>query len=171
MYSMNIKEHLKHLDILLQTFCKAGLKINLGKCSLFTEEVKFLGHIINAQGIFMDQSYIEKIKNWPVPETGKDVQQFTGFINYYGSYFKNFSDITAPLNKYRNSSKVEWDRESMEAFEKTKELFCSEVSKSYPDWQMEAEPFILDTDWSSTAMSAILSQKQNGQDQMISCYF
>ena len=41
---------------------------------------------------------------------------------------------------------------------------------SFPDWWMEAEPFILDTDWSATAMSAVLSQKQNGQEQMISCW-
>ena len=169
-YSMNVEEHLEHLNTLLRTFCEAGLKINLGKCTLFAEEVKFLGHIINAEGIFMDQAYIEKIKNWPVPETGKDIQRFTGFINYYGSYFKNFSDITAPLNKFRNSSKIEWDEKSMEAFTKTRELFCEEISKSFPDWRMEAEPFVLDTDWSSTAMSAVLSQKQNGQEKMISCW-
>ncbi len=95
-YSMNIEKHLNHLDILLQTFCKANLKINLGKCSLFTKEVKFLGHIIYSQGIFMDHSYIEKIRSWPVPETGKDIQRFTGFINYYGSYFKIFLMLQHP---------------------------------------------------------------------------
>ncbi|MCP4267005.1 MAG: hypothetical protein GY777_15785, partial [Candidatus Brocadiaceae bacterium] len=51
-----------------------------------------------------------------------------------------------------------------------KELFCQEISKAYPDWRMEAEPFVLDTDWSATAMSAILSQKQNGIERMINCW-
>ncbi|MCP4267881.1 MAG: hypothetical protein GY777_20315, partial [Candidatus Brocadiaceae bacterium] len=169
-YSDNVEEHLRHLDLLLQTFCKANLKLNLGKCSLFAKEVKFLGHIINENGIHMDRSYIQKIKDWPRPETGKEVQKFAGFLNYYGSYFKDFSEITAPLNKYRQSSEIKWSEEDIKSFELAKELFCQEVSKAYPDWRMEAEPFVLDTDWSSTAMSAILSQKQNGIERMINCW-
>jgi hypothetical protein len=31
------------------------------------------------------------VKDWPTPQKLKDVQEFAGFLNFYGHFIKNFS--------------------------------------------------------------------------------
>ena len=166
-HSNTIDEHFVHLGKVLECLCEAGLKLNIGKCHLFSEEVKFLGHIISGQGISMDQEYLDKIAAWPLPVTGKDMQRYLGFLNYYSTYFHNFAQVTQPLNTLRNVKKIEWTEDLMNTFKETKELFCQQVKKAYPDWN--AGTFILDTDFYSKAFGVVLSQIQDGKEVMINC--
>lgn len=54
--SKNEKEHLEHLRLLLIRLNDYGIVININKCSLGQQEVKFLGYQINKEGTFIDQS-------------------------------------------------------------------------------------------------------------------
>ena len=167
LHSNTVNEHFIHLRKVLECLCAAGLKLNIGKCNLFSEEVKFLGHKISGQGISMDQDYLTKISEWPLPITGKDIQRYLGFINYYSTYFQNFAKVTQPLNALRNLKKIEWTDDLINSFKETKDLFCQQVRKAYPDWNEGI--FILDTDFSNKAFGVILSQIQNGKEVMINC--
>ena len=40
---------------------------------------------------------IEAVKDWPEPQLVRDIQVFLGFTNFYRSFIKNFSKITASL--------------------------------------------------------------------------
>ena len=166
-HSNTIDEHFIHLGKVLKCLCTAGLKLNIGKCDLFREEVKFLGHRISGNGVSMDQEYLEKIAKWPLPVTGKDIQRYLGFLNYYSTYFQDFSKVTQPLNALRGVKKIDWTDELINSFKETKTLFCKHVRKSYPDWN--GGSFILDTDFSSKAFGVILSQIQGGKEVMINC--
>jgi hypothetical protein len=86
-HSNTITEHFIHLEKVLECLCVAGLKLNIEKCHLFSEKVKFLGHRVSARGISMDQEYLDKIAAWPLPVTGKHVQRYLGFLNYYFIFF------------------------------------------------------------------------------------
>ena len=167
LFSKTIEDHLGHLEAVLKVLVLAGLKLNLGKCDIIKTQVKYLGHVINREGIFMDRSYLDKIKAWPKPVSGKDIQSYLGYLNYYNSYFQDFAKITQPLNKLRGDKFIVWDQVLTQCFENTKAMFVKEVSKGYPDW--EGSPFILDTDFSSTAMGAVLSQVQNNREVMLQC--
>jgi len=61
-YSQSEKEHLDHLTQVMKVLEKEKLYGNLKKCSFFTQEVTFLGYIITAQGIMVDDSKIESIR-------------------------------------------------------------------------------------------------------------
>ncbi|MCP4053810.1 MAG: hypothetical protein GY739_12245, partial [Mesoflavibacter sp.] len=167
-YSKTVGEHLGHLDSVLTALRKSGLKLNLGKCDLIKDQVVYLGHVVSAHGIEMKRDYIEKIRGWPLPETGKELQSFLGYVNYYQSYFSNFAQVIYPLNRHRNDIKIEWDHTLKQAFTQVKNLFCTALVKTYPDWQ--GMPFILDTDFSSQAMGGVLSQNQGGVEKMITCF-
>ena len=166
-HSNTVEEHFIHLRKVLECLCTAGLKLNIGKCDLFATQVKFLGHCISGSGISMDREYLEKIANWPKPVTGKDIQRYLGFLNYYSTYFQDFAKVTQPLNILRGEKKIEWTEQLSNTFQNTKSLFCKEVSKSYPDWN--GGVFILDTDFSSKAFGVVLSQIQNGEEKLINC--
>ncbi|GKA64750.1 putative reverse transcriptase domain-containing protein [Tanacetum coccineum] len=48
-----------------------------------TQEEHFLGHVINGNGIHVDPSKIETIKNWKAPRTLIEVRSFLGLAGYY----------------------------------------------------------------------------------------
>ena len=44
---------------------------------------KFLGHVINAEGVHPDPSNVEKIVNWSMPQNAVEVRGLLGMGNYY----------------------------------------------------------------------------------------
>ncbi|GKF61346.1 putative reverse transcriptase domain-containing protein [Tanacetum coccineum] len=40
--------------------------------------MKFLGHVINSQGVHMDPAKVEAIKSWSAPKSPTEVRQFLG---------------------------------------------------------------------------------------------
>ena len=69
LYSKNISDHIKLLDRVFGLLSKNKLFLKDSKCHLFLEKVNFLGHIVSANGISVEQGKVDAIKNWPVPET------------------------------------------------------------------------------------------------------
>ncbi|GKB18743.1 hypothetical protein Tco_0852666, partial [Tanacetum coccineum] len=45
--------------------------------------VQFLGHMIDSEGIHVDPTKIESIKDWASPKTPTDICQFLGLAGYY----------------------------------------------------------------------------------------
>nr|GEV95118.1 hypothetical protein [Tanacetum cinerariifolium] len=60
-------------------------------------EVQFLGHVINGDGIHVDPSKIEAVKNWKAPRTLFEVHSFLGLARYYLRLIEDFSKIAKPL--------------------------------------------------------------------------
>jgi hypothetical protein len=58
-------------------------KINMKKTKIAILEVKFLGAVINYEGICMNPDKIKVVKDWLEPKTVKEVQSFLGLTNYY----------------------------------------------------------------------------------------
>ena len=54
-FSSKIKEHIKRVRNILERIKEASLKLNRDKCHFLKTETKFLGHIINKQGIRTDE--------------------------------------------------------------------------------------------------------------------
>ncbi|GJY70547.1 hypothetical protein Tco_0474250 [Tanacetum coccineum] len=56
-------------------------------------KVQFLGHVINGNGIHVDPSKIEAVKNWKAPRTPIEVRSFLGLVRYYRRFIENFSNV------------------------------------------------------------------------------
>ena len=54
-YSQNEQEHEEQLRKVLQRLCDCQLYAKLSKCEFWISEVLFLGHIINREGLAVDQ--------------------------------------------------------------------------------------------------------------------
>ena len=61
------------------------------------QETEFLDHWITTDGIQMDKHKIEAIQDWPELKNVKEIQQFTGLVNYYWKYLRNYSQFMGPL--------------------------------------------------------------------------
>ena len=45
----------------------------------------------------MEDQQIEAVKQWPEPQSVRDIQVILGFANFYKQFFQGFSRIAAPL--------------------------------------------------------------------------
>ncbi|GJS79908.1 reverse transcriptase domain-containing protein [Tanacetum coccineum] len=66
------EEHVEHLRLVLELLKKEKLYAKFSKCEFWLREVQFLGHVINGNGIHVDPSKIEAIKNWKALRTSTE---------------------------------------------------------------------------------------------------
>nr|GEV37127.1 putative reverse transcriptase domain-containing protein [Tanacetum cinerariifolium] len=63
-YSKNKKEHERHLKLMLRFLKEDKFFAKFSKCEFWSSKVKFLGHVIDSEGIHVDPSKIESVKDW-----------------------------------------------------------------------------------------------------------
>ena len=166
-FGKTFEQHLTNLAKVLERIEHAGLKLQPQKCHLLQSQVQFLGHIISTEGVSPDPQKTEKVKQWPIPQSTKEVQQFLGLASYYRRFVKNFASIAAPLHKLTEKHSVfRWTPSCQEAFCHLKTRLTSAPILALPDW---SKPFTLDTDASDTGVGAVLSQS-NGGDETVVAY-
>ncbi|GJX92022.1 putative reverse transcriptase domain-containing protein, partial [Tanacetum coccineum] len=68
-YSRNEKQHEEHLKLILELLKKEGLHAKFSKCEFWLSRVRFLGHVIDSEGIHVDPAKNESIKDWASPKT------------------------------------------------------------------------------------------------------
>ena len=105
------REHLQNLRSVFSRLSTAGLKLQPKKCHLCSPQVEFLGHVVSAEGVSTDPKKIEKVANWPVPTSKREVQQFLGLANYYRRFMEDFARIAKPLHRLTEKTvDFAWDR-------------------------------------------------------------
>ena len=110
-------EHLQNLQAVFKRLRQAGLKLKPSKCSLLQQEVQYLGHIVNREGVSVDPGKVEKVLTWPVPQSVQEVRQFLGFCSYYRRFIPNFADIARPLHRMtEKNANFKWTSEAGAAF-------------------------------------------------------
>ena len=62
-FSQNFEEHVERLEKVFQRLIDAGLKLSPAKCHLVQDKLKYLGHIVSANGISTDPAKIQCVKN------------------------------------------------------------------------------------------------------------
>ncbi|KAH9698003.1 hypothetical protein KPL71_023835 [Citrus sinensis] len=62
-------EHIEHLQSVLTVLRKEKLYANLKKCSFCTNQIVFLGYVVSAKGIEVDEEKVKAIKEWPTPKS------------------------------------------------------------------------------------------------------
>ena len=67
-YSKNLDEHVQHLTCVFDVLREEKLYANLKKCCFCTNEITFLGYIVNDKGIYVDQEKVKVIREWPTPQ-------------------------------------------------------------------------------------------------------
>lgn len=112
------EEHLQHLREVLSRLQQAGLSLKLSKCRFGQSKVSYLGHVIGGGEIQPDPKKLEAVRNYPHPETTKDVRAFLGLVGYYRRFIPHFATIAAPLSDLTRKGKpqiIEWGASPSEA--------------------------------------------------------
>ncbi|GJZ32783.1 putative reverse transcriptase domain-containing protein [Tanacetum coccineum] len=98
------------------------------------EHVEHLRHVINGNGIHVDHSKIEAVKNWKAPRTPFEVHSFLGLAGYYRRFIENFSKIAKSLTILTQKCKTfDWGEEQENAFQTLKDKLCNVPVLALPD--------------------------------------
>jgi hypothetical protein len=73
-YSKTIDEHLEHIKEVFKRLKEVELHLKLRKCEFFMEQMEFLGHTIDREGIRPNKDKIKAILDMPVPKTKTNVK-------------------------------------------------------------------------------------------------
>ncbi|KAD2393271.1 hypothetical protein E3N88_40248 [Mikania micrantha] len=157
-YSKTQEEHKEHLQLALEQLRQKKLYAKLSKCDFWIREVKFLGHVVNEQGINVDRSKIEAIKNWGAPKTPTEVRHFLGLAGYYRRFIEGFSKIAQPLTALTHKDKKYlWTEKQETAFQLLKQKLCSAPILSLPDG---TDDFVVYCDASIQGLGCVLMQRE-----------
>jgi hypothetical protein len=66
-YNRNESEHIDHIRQVLHVSCDAKIYGNLDKCTFCKDKGIFLGYVVSAYRVEVDESKFAAIKNWPTP--------------------------------------------------------------------------------------------------------
>ena len=96
-YSDSLEQHIDHLRLVLQKLREHQLFIKMPKCSWGRKETEYLGVIVGNGTLRTAPDKISTVRDWPLPETQKQIKSFVQFCSYYGKFIHHFSDCDAPL--------------------------------------------------------------------------
>ena len=124
--------HNKCLVKFLERAREKQLKFNSSKLRMHLRELPYIGHRLTTEGVKPDPNKVAAIRNMPEPKTPQDVRRFLGKANYLSKFLPHLSQASEPLRKLtEKDSEFQWGVKEQEAFQKVKELMCSEKVVAY----------------------------------------
>ena len=93
------ERHDEIVEEVLRRLEKNDLFVKPEKCVWKIREVGFLGVRIGEDGVRMEKEKVQRVIEWLVPRSVKDVQKFLGLANYYRWFVKDFTKIAKPLHE------------------------------------------------------------------------
>ncbi len=156
-YSRSMDEHLEHLEIVLRTLEEHHFHIKPSKCAFAQVELEYLGHIISAEGVRVDQRKIQAMLDWPWPKDITALRGFLGLTGYYRRFVKDYGLIAKPLTTMLKKGGFLWTIQARKAFEDLKEAMTQTPVLALPDF---SKPFEVYTDASGEGIGAVLVQER-----------
>ena len=112
----------------------ANLSMKKSKCSFFSKEIQYLGHILSATGIRPLPAKAHAVQHIQPPTTPKQVRAFLGLVRYYRKFIKGFAKIDKPLTLLtRQQVKFEWTPVHHTTFLHLKEAIVQAPILYYPN--------------------------------------
>jgi len=96
-FSRTVEEHITYLNEVSSLLSRAGASRKASKCSLFQEEVKYLGHIVGSGHIRVNEKNLVGLRLAEPPRTKKDLRSFLGMCNVYRRFVKDYAQAARPL--------------------------------------------------------------------------
>jgi RNase H-like domain found in reverse transcriptase/Reverse transcriptase (RNA-dependent DNA polymerase)/Integrase zinc binding domain len=164
--SPSLESHRRHVAEVLDILSRNGLVINVGKCVFGQSTVEFLGHRVSSAGILPLADRVAAIRQFPSPNTVKELQSFSGLINFYRRFIRSAAKLLLPLTAVlkggpAGSKKLQWTAEMRRAFTAAKTAVAAACTLQHP---LPGAQLSLATDASASHVGAVLQQRRTTTD-------
>ena len=154
------EDHDRCLRAVLNRIKDAGLTLNKDKCVFNQRSVKFLGQVIDEQGIRPDPDKVSAVLKMKPPSTTTEVRRFLGMANQLTKFSPHLADKMKPLRELLSTRNAfVWGADQDMAFRAIKQALSSGEMLARYDTNLETS---LSADASSYGLGAVLRQKQPG---------
>lgn len=154
----NDDNHDERVRKALERCKRINLTLNLQKCEFGKNSVKYLGHILSADGVKPDPSKSEAIQKMPAPRDRKGVQRLMGTVNYLAKFVPEMSTKTAPIRELlKHDVNFQWEKPQEDALKKIKHVLTSQPVLVFFDVK---KPVTISCDASKSGLGAVLLQEE-----------
>ena len=150
--------HDKRLKQVLERVRHHNLKLNKDKSQIKLDEISYIGHVLNKDGLKPDPNKTKAISEMNRPSNKEELQRFLGMVTYLAKFIPNLSQTAAPLRVLLEKD-VEWhwtDQQTV-SFESLKQLVTKAPVLKYFD---PTQPVKISVDASSKGMGAVILQDE-----------
>jgi hypothetical protein len=98
--STTIEEHCERLDLVLTRLRAHNFFCNIDKCQFQMEEIKYLGHLVDAHGTKPDPDKVRILRDWPEVDIKSSInnsRSFLGLATYFRRFIPKYSTLAGPL--------------------------------------------------------------------------
>ena len=74
-------DHIDRIGEVLSRLRQTGLKCKPSKCEFLKCSIKYLGRVVDKEGVRPDPDSVETIMQWTRPRNKRELQSFLGFAN------------------------------------------------------------------------------------------
>ena len=95
------EEHEAHASQIIQRLIDKNLRLKPGSVNIGHTQLKVLGRLISAFGMYMDAQKRDDVMKWPLCVDGANLHSMLGFTGFLADHIRNYAEITAPLQKIK----------------------------------------------------------------------
>ena len=81
-----------------------------------SDEVDYLGHRIDAEGIHPSGDALSTVRDVPAPTNVTELRSYFGMANHYGRFLPNLATMLAPMHQLLTKD-VKWHRSPATCFQ------------------------------------------------------
>ena len=103
---------------ILKRLEEENITLNRAKCEFNKPSVKFLGHIVDRNGIRPDPAKTASITKMATPRLVADVRRFMGLVNQLGKFSSQIAEISEPIRVLPRKNRAwVWGTDQQKAFD------------------------------------------------------
>ena len=110
-FGRSFGDHLRQIDLVLDTLGKANLSVNPNKTEIGYQEIEYLGYRISGTSIRLSERHIKAISNMAAPKNLKALQRCLGATNFFRKHIPNYAKNTYHMRQLlKKDVKFQWSK-------------------------------------------------------------
>lgn len=164
-------DFIHNLEEVFKRLRQYNVTLNPKKCRFGMDKVEYVGHVVSFEGITFSDEKREKVLDFPLPSTQKDLQAFIGLVNYFRDHVPDMTGLVKPLrvliDTKKKNQRLTWTDIATENFYKVRDIVANCPALYFVD---EHAPIIVMTDASDYGIGAYIYQLIDNKERPIIFY-